>query len=99
MDLKIALVLGDDIFGRKTSTPSRVLEMYTHGRISSHVCQHECLSGGTWVLQALAMGADIIITGRVVDSACGTGALVHEFSLDMKDYDRIGSRGTRWAYY
>ena len=35
------------------------------------------------------MGADIVITGRVVDNAMTLGPLIHEFGWTPKDLDRL----------
>ena len=39
--------------------------------------------------RALAAGADIVITGRGVDSAVTLGALIHEFGWSPGDYDKL----------
>ncbi len=48
----------------------------------------------TWarsVAGALAAGADIVITGRGVDSAVTLGALIHEFGWSPDDHDRLAA--------
>ena len=41
---------------------------------------------------ALDAGADIVITGRCVDSAVTLGVLMHEFGWAADDYDRLAAR-------
>ena len=47
--------------------------------------------GGFQIAAALARGADIVITGRVVDSALALGPLIHEFGWRADDYDRLAA--------
>ena len=43
------------------------------------------------IAQALGMGADIVITGRVVDSALTLGPLIHEFGWQQEDYNLLAA--------
>ena len=47
--------------------------------------------GGFPIARALAEGADVVITGRCVDSAVTLGALIHEFGWSMDDHDRLAA--------
>ena len=49
--------------------------------------------GARPIAQALDQGADIVITGRCVDSAIALGPLMHEFGWEDDDYDLL-SAGT-----
>jgi hypothetical protein len=43
------------------------------------------------VVEALAKGANIVITGRVTDTGLTLGPLVHEFGWSFDDWDRIAA--------
>ena len=47
--------------------------------------------GGFPIARALAEGADVVITGRCVDSAVTLGALIHAFSWTPEDLDRLAA--------
>jgi hypothetical protein len=48
--------------------------------------------GAQPIAEALARGADIVLTGRVADAALTLGPLAHEFGWKWDDWDRIGRR-------
>ncbi|WP_427306021.1 acyclic terpene utilization AtuA family protein [Cupriavidus sp. H39] len=48
-------------------------------------------TGAQGIARALALGADIVIAGRCVDSAVVVGALAHEFGWSWTDWDRLAA--------
>jgi hypothetical protein len=47
---------------------------------------------GAWpIAEALAAGADIVVTGRTTDAALTLGPLVHEFGWAWNDWDRLAA--------
>ncbi|WER48706.1 DUF1446 domain-containing protein [Cupriavidus sp. WKF15] len=48
-------------------------------------------TGAQAIARALALGADIVIAGRCVDSAVVVGVLAHEFEWDWTDWDRLAA--------
>lgn len=49
--------------------------------------------GASPIAEALAIGADVVITGRVADPALTLGPLIHEFGWGLEDWDRL-AQGT-----
>ncbi|MEX2602370.1 MAG: acyclic terpene utilization AtuA family protein [Balneolaceae bacterium] len=98
-DLTVAVVDGDDILHRIGEMINRgfLLENMDSGKEISTV-QEKLRSANIYfgcqpIVDALARGADIVITGRVTDTSLILGPLVHEFGWPEDDYDRL-SAGT-----
>jgi len=92
--LKIAAVTGDDVLEAVTSGDYRIEE--TGGRVAdlgNRIVSANAYLGAGPIMEALAHGADVVITGRVGDPALYLGPLVHEFGWAMDDWDALG-RGT-----
>ena len=92
LNLKVATVLGDDLIGQgEALAASGVREMFTGeafpdpGKIASI----NAYLGAFPIARALDMGADIVITGRCVDSAVTLGACIHAFGWQRDDYDKL----------
>ncbi len=90
VDLKIALVLGDDINGRKDEYASQgITEMNSGLTMPDFFLSMNAYIGAPGIVAALKAGADIVITGRVVDSALVLAPLIYEFDWDLDDYDKL----------
>lgn len=90
IDLKVAMVDGDNILPKKKFYEDLgVTEMFTGEPIPKMLVSMNAYLGASGVVSALEQGADIIVTGRVVDSAVVLGALVHEFSWSWDDFDKL----------
>jgi hypothetical protein len=87
---KIAVVLGDDLLSQKDAFATEgVREMYSDAPLPPALLSANVYLGAKPIADALAAGADIVITGRVVDSALVLGPLVHEHAIAWDDYDRL----------
>ena len=86
--LKIAVLLGDDLHPQLKHLPT-VSEMFTAAPLPPMCVSANAYLGAPGIAQALGLGADIVITGRVVDSAVVSAALVHEFNWSWQDYDHL----------
>ena len=87
---KIAVVLGDDLLPQKDALAAEgVREMYSGAPLPPFLLSANAYLGAKPIADALAAGAEIVITGRVVDSALVLGPLVHEHAIAWDDYDRL----------
>ncbi len=72
-------------------------EMFGHGSLGDALAQADPVLAFTAYLGALPIaaaldrGADIVITGRIVDSATTLGALIHEFGWGADDFDLLAA--------
>ena len=85
---KIAVVLGDDLLPQKDALAG-TREMYSGAPLPPFLLSANAYLGAKPIADALAAGAQIVITGRVVDSALVLGPLVHEHKIAWDDYDRL----------
>ena len=87
---RIAVVIGDDISERIPALrEAGVRDMFTGESLPERVLSANAYLGALPIARALASGADIVITGRGVDSAVTLGPLIHEFNWADDDYDRF----------
>lgn len=88
VDLKIALVEGDDINTRRGDIADAV-EMETGQPLPPMTVTMNAYLGALPIKAALDAGADIVLTGRIADSALVLGPLMHEFGWAEDDYDKL----------
>ncbi len=90
VDLTIAVVEGDNLTEQQAELQEQnINEMFTKQALPSKLLSVNAYLGAPSIAQALSAGADIVITGRVVDSAVIVGPLVHEFEWQWSDYDLL----------
>ncbi|WP_088368082.1 acyclic terpene utilization AtuA family protein [Sphingomonas dokdonensis] len=94
LSFKIAIVTGDDLIDRVPDfATAGVTEMFNDAPFPepTKVWTANAYLGGGPIAAALAAGADVVITGRVVDSALTLGPLMHEFGWGADDHDRLSA--------
>jgi hypothetical protein len=90
IDLKVAAVEGDNLVKRQGEfSEAGVVEMFSGEEFPEQCLSVNSYLGASAVRDALNAGADIVITGRVVDSAVVLGPLMHEFDWTETDYDQL----------
>ena len=91
--LRVAAVDGDDVLGRVSGFAKQGIREMFSGQAFPDRDPTSCnvYFGAFPIAAALAAGADIVITGRVVDSALTLGPLIHEFGWTVSDYDRLAA--------
>jgi hypothetical protein len=89
---RIAVVEGDDLMDRLTPAELGAREtggsLLTQGR---DIISANLYLGAQPIAQALDRGADIVVTGRVADSALALGPLMHVFGWRADDWDRLAA--------
>jgi hypothetical protein len=94
---KIATVTGDSVLDRidELSAAGEALAHMDTGADIASVRQRMLFAnaylGAQPIAEALARGADIVLTGRVADAALTLGPLAHEFGWKWDDWDRMAA--------
>lgn len=90
--LRIATVAGDDLLPQlETLRALDIREMGSGEPLPARPMSINAYLGAFPIAAALDAGADIVITGRCVDSALAAGPLIHEFGWQPDDYDRLAA--------
>lgn len=92
LTLKVAVVLGDDVVARKQEFAARgEKEMFTGKAFPApeKVIGANAYFGAFPMAKALSEGADIVITGRAVDSAATLAACIHAFGWGPEEVDKL----------
>jgi hypothetical protein len=92
LNLKVATILGDDLIDVKEEVAAAgYSEMFSDDAIPEpeRLQSINAYLGGFPIAKALDAGADIVITGRSVDSAVTLGVCIHEFGWTPDDWDKL----------
>ena len=91
-DLDIAVIVGDDIMPQIptiTNYANHFKDMYNNKPFpAKSMTSMNAYLGAEPIKKALDLGAEVVITGRCVDSALVLAPLMHEFDWELNDYDR-----------
>ena len=87
--VRVAVVEGDDVLPLLPELREGIREMHSGAPLPAKVLTANAYLGALPIRQALDTGAQIVVTGRCVDSAVTLGALMHEFGWGAQDYDRL----------
>ena len=90
--LKVAVVEGDDVSAQVAALAAAGMRDIDRGEaLPERVLSANAYLGAMPIAAALAAGADIVVTGRVVDSALALGPLMHEFGWRASDHDLLAA--------
>ena len=97
IQIRVATVAGDDIMGRLDELIRRGIELKSMdtgeplSTIRPLVQSANVYFGAFPVADALARGAQIVITGRVTDTGLALAPMLHEFKWKADDWDKLAS--------
>ncbi len=90
LSLRIAVVDGDNLISQWNKLKTQnIHEMFDGTPLPDSMTSINAYLGAEPVARALEEGADIVITGRIVDSALVLGPLLHAFDWRMDQYDLL----------
>lgn len=92
--LKVAAVTGDDVLDTVRAGGYLLDDTgETVASLGNRLVSANAYLGAGPIVEALAAGADVVITGRAADPSMFLAPLIHEFNWSMEDWTRLG-RGT-----
>jgi hypothetical protein len=92
VELKIAVVEGDDVMPLVPELRAQgVTEFQSGAPLPQQLISANAYLGAFPIAAALDAGAQVVITGRCVDSAVTLGPLIHEFAWKPEDYDLLAA--------
>lgn len=88
LNLRVGVVTGDDLIAIQPQL-QECREMFSGAAMPAQLLSLNAYLGAAPIAAALDAGADIVVTGRCVDSATVLGACIHEFGWSLSDFDRL----------
>ena len=89
--VRIAIVTGDDVLALAPAMRAAAVDLSSGDPMPEKLVTANAYLGALPIARALDAGADIVITGRCVDSAVTLGVLLHEFGWAAHDFDRLAA--------
>ncbi|XP_002122182.2 uncharacterized protein LOC100182932 [Ciona intestinalis] len=91
--LDVAVVQGDDMMPQlKDLLKSGEIKEIGSGKLlPKSVMSMNAYFGAVPILRALDLGAEVVVTGRCVDSALVLAPLMHSFGWKVDDYDKLAA--------
>lgn len=90
--LRVAVVEGDDLMPQVDALRAEGVREWRSGEpLPSRLLTANAYLGAGPIAAALAAGADIVVTGRCVDSALALGILMHEFGWPADAHDLLAA--------
>ncbi len=90
VDVKVAVVTGDDVLAQASAMrEAGVCDLITGKALPEKLLTANAYLGAWPIKAALDAGADVVITGRCVDSAVTLGALLHHFGWQAHEQDKL----------
>jgi Acyclic terpene utilisation family protein AtuA len=95
--IKIGIVAGDDILARLDDMIARGVELKSMdtgeplASIRPRVQSANVYFGAAPIASSLALGAQIVITGRTTDTGLVLGPMMHEFRWARDDWDKLAA--------
>ncbi|MGH0145330.1 UNVERIFIED_CONTAM: hypothetical protein FKN15_002692 [Acipenser sinensis] len=101
LNMKIAVITGDDLMAEKDLLKeTEITDMESGNPFPNNLHSMNAYLGAVPIKRALDLGADIVVTGRCVDSGVVLGPLMHsacdvgfslQFGWKQNDYDRLAA--------
>lgn len=92
LSMKVAVLEGDDLSSIAGDLHNRdTREMFSGAPFPEKPISINAYLGAFGIARAFDAGADIVLTGRVVDSALVLGPLIHEFGWSATDFDLLSA--------
>lgn len=91
INLKVVAVEGDNILDLVNSSDKEYLNFDTGEVFQGEFKSANAYIGVAGILKALELDADIIIAGRVTDSALAMAPIIHELKWALDDFKKLGS--------
>jgi hypothetical protein len=95
--LKVAVVLGDDVFARLDDFLAKGYEMRDMdtgepiAAIRDRIQSANAYIGAFPLAEALATGADVVIAGRSTDTALTLAPMIHRYGWNSDEYDKLAA--------